>query len=421
MSDMKFVVDPGIPYCAYFPASLFDGFTAALPSAISETWTEGQFNMPMYAQGSTPDLEFKNLCGVLKISVKKEHFESVKSIRVSSSDKATSGSFTVTNNTAVLTSPNAIANTVTVTYTDAVTTTDAGTVFYVAIPAQNYTKLKIELSSDGVNFTKSMTTAKGKTITVARNNIYPITFTAPPAGALPGKFKVNSQGKLVYFSQGNLWYGASTESTNTWNFETNQYDRTTWWHDNHIGNFFFHKASEITRSYAYSYTYWNRSASDVLFTNSTATTPNPNLVVNGVKGKYRCLSKDEWEYLLDNHIHVLGGTPVQSLSKAAYFFAPVDYEGDLESLKADIKDSEKIKEKGIVVLVVAGYRKGGGESYYYPDKCGFYWTSTATTSALDRAYALFFTSPSGDISVYDTDGIHLRKYAHCIRLVVDCE
>lgn len=78
MSDMKFTVEPVAPYSAYFPANLYDGFTASLPSLISETWAEGKFNMPMYAQSNTTNLEFKNLCGVLKIAVKKESIASVK-------------------------------------------------------------------------------------------------------------------------------------------------------------------------------------------------------------------------------------------------------------------------------------------------------------------------------------------------------
>lgn len=49
-----------------------------------------------------------------------------------------------------------------------------GTVFYVAIPAQTYHDLKIELSSDGENFTKSITTKADADIVVARNKIYPI-------------------------------------------------------------------------------------------------------------------------------------------------------------------------------------------------------------------------------------------------------
>ena len=165
----------GPTYNAYF-ACTYDGTTATLPAAVSETWADGKFNMPMYATSTTTDLAFKNLCGVLKITVKSDQIAAVKSIKVSSATKAVSGAFSVTDNAAVLTDADNVANTLTVTYTDAVTTTPEGKVFYVAVPAQTYQKLKIKLSADGTSYTKSMTTKSETDITVNRNKIYPITF-----------------------------------------------------------------------------------------------------------------------------------------------------------------------------------------------------------------------------------------------------
>lgn len=177
MSDMKFAVSQGSgPYHAYFPANLLKGFSASLPSKINETWSDGKFNMPMYAQSNTTNLHFKNLCGILKIIVKSDQIASVKSIRISSANKATSGDFTVVDNTAVLTAPESKNNTITITYTNAVTTTAEGRVFYVAIPTQTYQELEIELSADGIDFNKSMTTQSSTDITVKRNTIYPIAF-----------------------------------------------------------------------------------------------------------------------------------------------------------------------------------------------------------------------------------------------------
>lgn len=163
-------------YHAYFPASLYNGGTPTLPAEISETWADGQFNMPMYAESTTTDFVFKNLCGVLKITVKNNQIAAVKKIKVSSKDKAISGTFAVTSDAAVLSSPSIVANNLTITYTDAVSTTAEGKVFYIAVPAQTYKELKIELSADGTNFTNSMTTKASTDITIARNTIYPITF-----------------------------------------------------------------------------------------------------------------------------------------------------------------------------------------------------------------------------------------------------
>ena len=169
----------GPTYNAYF-ACTYDGSTATLPAEVSETWANGKFNMPMYATSTTTDLAFKNLCGVLKITIKSDQIAAVKKIKVSSANKAVSGAFNVTSDAAVLSEPNTVANTLTVTYADAVSTTAEGKVFYVAVPAQTYQELKIELDADGNGFTKSMTTKSATDITVDRNKIYPITFNATP-------------------------------------------------------------------------------------------------------------------------------------------------------------------------------------------------------------------------------------------------
>ena len=172
----------GDTYNAYFACN-YDGIAASLPSSITETWSEGKFNMPMYASSTDDNLEFRNLCGVLKISVSLDNISRVKSIKVSSSNRATSGTFTVSDNAAVLTDPAAVSNTTTVTYTDEVAIKGgAATAFYIPIPAQTYRDLKIEISN--TYGTKSMTTASGKDITVERNKIYPIWFAdnAPITG-----------------------------------------------------------------------------------------------------------------------------------------------------------------------------------------------------------------------------------------------
>lgn len=183
MSDMKFVYGGGsrdlsmddAPFHAYFPAYLYDGTTATLPANINEEWADGRFNMPMYAESATTDLQFKNLCGVLKITVKSDDLASVQSIKVSSSNCATSGAFTINaEGAAVLSNPTDASKTLTVNYTTPVETSAEGKVFYVAIPAQTYQDLKIKIS-DGVN-DKFMVTKSGTDIVVERNKIYSIDF-----------------------------------------------------------------------------------------------------------------------------------------------------------------------------------------------------------------------------------------------------
>lgn len=179
MADMKFVVSESKPleppYTAYFPADLYQQEHLVLPSRITETWADGKFNMPMYAHSESTDLQFKNLCGVLKVIVKNSQMARVKHITVSSSNHAMSGAFAVdANNAAILLNPTETSLTKTVNYTNAVETSAEGTVFYVAIPAQTYQDLTIVVS-DGTDC-KDMVTKSGRDIVVERNKIYPITF-----------------------------------------------------------------------------------------------------------------------------------------------------------------------------------------------------------------------------------------------------
>ena len=165
---------PTATFNAYFPANLYNNGTPTLPANVSETWADGKYNMPMYATSTTASLSFKILCGVLEITVTNAQLASVKCITVSSTNCATSGAFTVSGDAAVLTAASNTANTVTVTYTDAVNTEATGKVFYVAIPAQTYKNLSIAVS-DGTT-TKVMTTKADQDITVARKTVYPIAF-----------------------------------------------------------------------------------------------------------------------------------------------------------------------------------------------------------------------------------------------------
>ena len=195
----------GPSYNAYFACSS-DGETATLPAQVSETWANGKFNMPMYATSDYTNLEFKNLCGVLKITVKSDQIDAVKSIKVSSANKAVSGAFTVyRSNAAVLSDAENVSNTLTVTYEDAVATTAEGVVFYVAVPAQTYQELKIELDADGNGFTKSMTTKSGVNIDVERSKIYPITFADNAAPATTGIAEATINGSTVNVNWVQLW------------------------------------------------------------------------------------------------------------------------------------------------------------------------------------------------------------------------
>lgn len=183
----------GTTYEAYFPDNLYNDGSPALPSNVTETWSDGKFNMPMYAQSTNTDLEFKNLCGVLKVVIPNSWISGITSIMVSSANCATSGAFSINGEgAAVLSAPSALSNALTVNYTQPVETTAEGTAFYIAIPAQTYRDLKIKVSNG--TQTRYMSTRSGVDIVVARNTIYTIPFAGNTL--ISGKEKV-SEGATV--------------------------------------------------------------------------------------------------------------------------------------------------------------------------------------------------------------------------------
>ena len=164
----------GETYNAYFPADLYDGTTATLPT--TQTYKEGKFNMPMYAESTTNELEFKNLCAVLAIKISPEgEGKTVKSIKVTS-DKKMNGTFTVIDNKAVLGEDG--TNAVVLKSYEAVRIkADESRVFYIAIPAQEYQYLNIFLSADGKTYTEAMATKKVDGLgDIARSKIFNIDY-----------------------------------------------------------------------------------------------------------------------------------------------------------------------------------------------------------------------------------------------------
>lgn len=162
----------GSTFTAYFPASLYDGSTATLPAI--QTYTAGKFDMPMYAESTNTTLAFKNLCAVLAVKVTSADIATLKSIKVRS-DKKMNGSFTVTDDKAVVDGDG--SDEVELVSSEALTLTAEGTIFYIAIPAQAYSYLNIYLSSDGSSYTQAMATKNAAGLgAIARNEMFSIDY-----------------------------------------------------------------------------------------------------------------------------------------------------------------------------------------------------------------------------------------------------
>lgn len=219
-----------------------------------------------------------------------------------------------------------------------------------------------------------------------------------PEGALPGLFTVAPNGKQVYFSQGNLWYGKLTEDAAeaTWNLEENQYgiglgERITsdeginflyYWLENHVSHFFWTNTS----SEAYQQYMKGSGFDKALFTNlkSDVCKPNPEFTANGQKGIWRALTlmKDsgEWDYLLNRRTMTYGkprytdktcakvqAEPERPIVAGEYaiiegneysglFIYPDDYDGNEIGTDGAPDTWQEINAAGIVFLPVTGYR-----------------------------------------------------------------
>ncbi len=166
--------DPTAPFTAYYPASIYDGTTATLP-ATQVYNAEGRIAgiLPMYAEGSDLNLNFKNLCGLMKFTLKGT--EKVQKITLTDDAKALSGKFTVSENAAVL--DGAAKGGVSLDCGEEGVQLDesTGKTFYVAVPARSYEKLKIEYNTK--DYAKICEMKANGTATVARNKVYPFTQT----------------------------------------------------------------------------------------------------------------------------------------------------------------------------------------------------------------------------------------------------
>ena len=170
---------PTGPFNAYFPANMYSDSKAILPA--SYTYTDGKYNMPMYAQSSTTSLPFKNLCGVLAITVNGTDFTSVEKIEVFS-DKQMNGEFTATADgvltfaSATLTDDN---KKVALTFNTAKSiASDGSATFYIPVPAGTHNPLAIKVT--GGSTPKVMVTKKSGGVAVVRNSVYPIAFNGQP-------------------------------------------------------------------------------------------------------------------------------------------------------------------------------------------------------------------------------------------------
>lgn len=150
---------------------------------INQTYYAGQIkNSPMYAQVTVDSrvagtAHFKNLCGLLKLTLKGNKVK-VKSIQIKA-DQAMAGSFEVINNGAKISSTSEYRSvTLNCGETGVALSSFDGTDFYISLPEGNYSNVSIVVTD--INDCTCTKTLKSGTLDIERSKITTASFTVVP-------------------------------------------------------------------------------------------------------------------------------------------------------------------------------------------------------------------------------------------------
>ncbi len=213
----------GTPYCAIYPASAAVSATSFTLPAVQETEDGSLTNFPMYAKSSDENLQFKNLCGVLKIHLEQEG-ALVSRIEVIANTEI-NGTFSIDNSGEVpaINYVSGGTNKIVLTCSTPQDITN-GKDFYVTMPAGEYSGLTIKIQNAGYGVVKNA--PEGATVEILRSQYSTLGFNAlnmpiPPDNDHQwGLFSVRDN-LQVWIAPGNLQYNKQTE---VWHFAEHQYD-----------------------------------------------------------------------------------------------------------------------------------------------------------------------------------------------------
>lgn len=261
-------------------------------------------------------------------------------------------------------------------------------IYYIAVPAGFQLSIKNgdeTLKSTGVN---GLTAGK----------YYEITLDWPD-DAISGKYTVNSGGKQVYFSKGNLYNVGYTD----WLFEEHQYS--------------YHGFNQSKRNFGM--LGWSTPLSEY----GTKVTSDPMYYEGEFKdwgtdictgSTWRTLSIDEWKYLLNTRT-VCGGSGADKSYSSDIFYGgaygvvlyPDDYSG------TPISGTVTSLPVGAVFLPYAG-RRTDLDVFDY-NTWGYYWSSTSASDT--QAYLVSMNVLTGVYAGLAQD----RREGCSVRLVMDVE
>ena len=324
---------------AFYPANLNVGNDYVWPAVQTNSQVP-----PLYAHqtiSGTGDetVNFSSLGAMLQIVFNSTTPDiTVTSVTIKDAAKPLSGKFTVDNGQAII-DDGAENVGITLDLGTGVAMGKSAKYFYIAIPAGKYNGDEITLTFTDSNSGAQCMMKSTIFPDIARNTVGRVTLSGSfkdkvPAGALPGKFTVDMEGKQVYFSKGNLHatYHSSTGSY-SWDFATNQYDiigdapgNTT------IGEGQADGAAVSLFGWSTPATYYGIATSSsrdeypgdfidwgTAYCNSYDISPEDT---------WRTLSKNEWDYLLQHNKH--GWATVNGMG--GLIIAPDGFEGSINSI-----------------------------------------------------------------------------------------
>lgn len=380
-------------YYAVYPANIAGMIyhnSINLPTSQEYHAAEGgkvQFEAPMYAYSNDDQLVFKNLCGVVRITLTSP--KTINRIAISANEPLC-GQFAVSWNGGEpsLATTSTEGTEVEFTCGSGVDCTE-GTDFYLYLPVNEvgYTGMEFAFyATDGTYSTKTL--KDDQRYVVGRNTLNPLVFSNlvfRPVGAIDGLFSVSAT-QQVYFSQGNLQYQASTT---TWRFAEHQYD--------YVG--------ADNENISSTYSGWIDLFGFGTGSNPTlsTTTANPdystfvdwgtNAIDNGgnQSSLWRTLDVDEWSYLFytrtdaslkygTGNVGGLGGLiilPDSWTTPDGCSFTPgfTTYGTDADWSRNSYNSAQwdRMEAAGAVFLPAAGSRDQYGD---YHSGRGCYWSST---------------------------------------------
>lgn len=200
---------------------------------------------PMAARSDSRILEFKNICGMLELKLYNTSGCHVDEIVLTAAEGVKlngTGTVDMSSGTPVLGALNG-GNTITLKCNGNLSTDENNpSHFYFVLPPVTLTGGFTITVKDG---SKVDTRTVSSDIIIHRSHIKPMEklavapAIATPTGAVKGGvFTVNSSGKQVYFSMGNLTYEVGENGgPGKWNFYKNQYECETSYNPSIIGNF----------------------------------------------------------------------------------------------------------------------------------------------------------------------------------------